>query len=192
MAEGSLMDSYKVLVIGGSAGSLDVMLHVLPDLRRDLSLSIVVVLHRKSFQDSTLVDLFSAKTGLNVKEADEKEPLLPGTIYIAPADYHLLIENDRTFSLDYSEKINYSRPSIDVTFESVADIYGTESVALLLSGANADGVDGLKAIRDAGGLVLVQNPTTADVAYMPQHAIDELEVSQIINPTAMAGFINNL
>jgi len=117
------MRKHRALIIGGSAGSLDVLLKVLPELKRNLDFAIIIVIHRKQGTDSLLTDLLSHRTNLRVKEADEKEKILDGNVYIAPSDYHLLIEKDFTFSLDYSEKINYSRPSIDVTFQSAADAY---------------------------------------------------------------------
>lgn len=180
----------ELLVIGGSAGSLEVLLRVLPLLHKDLPLSLVIVLHRKSTSDTSLIDLLSAKTALNVKEAEEKEPILPGNIYIAPADYHLLIEADRTLSLDYSEKINFSRPCIDVTFQSAAEVYGKKLACLLLSGANADGVEGLKAVKKLGGITAVQNPDTAEVSFMPQQAVEQTQPDYVLDINNIADFIN--
>ncbi|MDQ3277085.1 MAG: chemotaxis protein CheB, partial [Bacteroidota bacterium] len=98
---------------------------------------------------------------------------------IAPADYHLLIERDYTLSLDYSEKVHYSRPAIDVTFETAADVFGPAVIALLLSGANQDGTEGLRKVKAAGGIVIVQDPAEAVVSYMPQHAVDNMAVDRI-------------
>ncbi|MGY0039472.1 chemotaxis protein CheB [Pedobacter sp. NJ-S-72] len=110
------MEKCEALIIGGSAGSLDVLLKVLPALDDTLSFPIIIVVHRKHGADSLLPELLSGRTDLIVKEIDEKEPIRAGTIYVAPSDYHTLIEKDKSFSLDYSEKINYSRPAIDATF----------------------------------------------------------------------------
>ncbi|RYD73665.1 MAG: chemotaxis protein CheB, partial [Sphingobacteriales bacterium] len=118
--------------------------------------------------------------------------ILPGTVYIAPADYHLLLEQNETFSLDYSEKVNYSRPSIDVTFQSAAEVFKNGLVCILLSGSNADGVEGLKAANNSGGLVVVQNPDTAIMPYMPQQALNSLKNSVVLNAFDMANFINKL
>lgn len=181
----------SLLVIGGSAGSLDIILKLLPDLRLDLPFPIVIVLHRKNSSDSILTGLFASKTSLVVKEAEEKDIISPGCIYIAPADYHLLIEKDHTFSLDFSEKVNFSRPSIDVTFETAAEAYQSELVCLLLSGASGDGTEGLKTVKTFGGIVMVQNPQTAQVAYMPQQAIESVEVDCIIEADDMANYINS-
>lgn len=172
--------NHKVLVIGGSAGSLTKVLQLLPHFKKEMAITVIIVFHRKETEDTTLIDVLSKRTELQVKEVEEKEALLPGVIYVAPTDYHLLIEKDNTFSLDYSEKVNYCRPSIDVTMESAADALGKSLVGLLLSGANDDGTKGLKAIKECGGFVVVQDPLTAEVPYMPQHAIKRVAVDLIL------------
>jgi len=181
----------KVFVIGGSAGSFDALLYILPRLQPLHGGAIVIVLHRKNAYDTALADVFAYRTGIRVKEVEEKDPLLPGFIYIAPADYHLLIEKDYTFSLDVSEKINYSRPSIDVCFETAAEVLGQKGVGILLSGSNVDGRHGLQVIRKFGGTTVVQDPQTADSPYMPQQAIDSGVVDYILKPEEIASFINN-
>ncbi|HEY9261808.1 chemotaxis protein CheB [Chitinophaga sp.] len=181
-----------LIVIGGSAGGLQPILTLLPGLAVSLNAAIIIVLHRQSHYESVLTELLSAKTLLPVKEAAEKEPLLKGTIYIVPADYHLLIETDHTLSLDYSEKVNFSRPSIDVTFSSAALAYGSNMAALLLSGANTDGTEGLIDVHEAGGTTAVQDPATADVDYMPRQAIELAPVDIILQPQEMATFINGI
>jgi len=186
------MEKCKALVIGGSAGSLDVLLKVLPNLSNSLSFPVIIVVHRKHGADSLLPDLLSGKTKLVVKEVDEKEPLVAGTIYVAPSDYHLLIEQDQTFSLDYSEKVNYSRPAIDVTFQTAAEVYGDKLACLLLSGSNADGVNGLKTVKDYGGITLIQDPLTAQVAYMPAQAALHVDIDYTLKIEDMAPFINLL
>lgn len=182
----------SALIIGGSAGSLDVLLEIFPDLSADINFPIILVTHRKAGNDSLLSDLLRNRTKLMVNEAEEKETILPGNVYIAPADYHLLIEENRTISLDYSEKINYSRPSIDVTFQSAAEVFKSELVSILLSGSNADGVAGLKIINNYGGLVVIQNPNTAIMPYMPQQAANEVKPAVILDAWNMANFINKL
>ena len=188
MAQSSTIKRYQALVIGGSAGSLDGILQLLPALKSLTSLAVVLVLHRRT-GESLLTHLLSERLAWPVKEAEEKEPIVAGTVYIAPADYHLLIEKDKTFSLDDSEKVHYSRPSIDVTFESAADVYGNTLLAVLLSGANADGTDGLRSVRAAGGYTIVQDPAEAVVAYMPQHAIDNNTIDKVAPVALMAGII---
>lgn len=185
------MTGTRLVVIGGSAGSLEVLMKMLRDLTND-RISIVVVIHRKGSLHSVLTELLNFKTPVVVKEAEEKEPVLPGHLYIAPADYHLLIESDRSLSLDYSEKVNFSRPSIDVTFECAAQVYGAGTIGLLLSGGNADGVAGLKAIKRAGGICVVQHPESALVSFMPQHAVNEVEVDYMLRDDEIAAFLNDI
>lgn len=179
----------QAVLVGGSTGSIDVLLHLLPALRPPLSFALIIVVHRRSTADSTLAQLLSLKTSLPVREVDDKDPIRLGHVYIAPGDYHLLLERDGTFSLDDSEKINFSRPSIDVTFESAADAYGPAVVGVLLSGANADGVNGLKAIRQAGGTTVAQQPETAQVAFMPQQAIEQDAVDLVLNVPDLVAFV---
>src|SRR6476661_712311 len=167
MAQGSLIKK-ELLLIGGSAGSLEAILNLLPALQSEKHLAIVLVLHRRS-GESLLSNLLAEKLAWPVKEAEEKESIHAGTVYIAPADYHLLVESNKTISLDYSEKVHYSRPSIDVTLESAAEVYGDSLVAILLSGANQDGTFGLQKVKEAGGYVIVQDPLDAAVSYMPQY-----------------------
>ncbi len=192
MEKDLIKSNCRLFVIGGSAGSLEVLLRVIPLLNTNLSFPVIIVLHRKSSLDSVLTDLFASKTELKVVEAEEKDTLLPGCIYIAPADYHLLVEKDGTVSLDFSEKVNFSRPSIDVTFETAAEAYGRHVACLLLSGASSDGTQGLRLVKSAGGLTIVQSPSTAEIAYMPQHAIAGVEIDTIIDTKDIADLINSL
>lgn len=127
-----------------------------------------------------------------VKEVEDKDHIQPCYIYIAPADYHLLLENQYLFSLDSSEKVYYSRPSIDVTFESVAEVFGSSAIGILLSGANADGAQGLSKIKQAGGFTIVQDPKSAEVDYMPKQAIEKSQPDAIISTDKIAGFLNEL
>lgn len=182
----------RLLVIGGSAGSIEVILKFLPGIKKYPAFSIVIVLHRKSSGDSSLSELFATRTEVPVKEIEDKEYMQPGHIYVAPADYHLLFEKDTTFSLDFSEKVNYSRPSIDVTFESAADSYGAELCCLLLSGANADGVEGLRMVKRHGGWLAVQDPDTAESPFMPQNALLRNTIDSVLKVDEISGFINSL
>ncbi len=182
----------KLLVIGGSAGSIEVIIKILEKLNKNLAIAIVIIIHRKRTSDASLTKLFNNKSTILVTEADEKEPILPGRIYLAPADYHLLIENDYTLSLDMSEKVQFSRPSIDVTFESAADVYGESLAALLLSGANSDGAQGLLTIANSGGITIVQNPASAEVDFMPKAAIFKTVVDYIIETKDLPGLVNDM
>ncbi len=187
----SVVMASRVVLIGGSAGGLQAILTLLPGLSSRLNAAVIIVLHRQSSTDSVLAELLAAKTKLPVHEAEEKEALLPGVIYIAPGDYHLLVESDHTLSLDYSEKIHFSRPSIDVTFSSAAGVFGADTLAVLLSGANSDGVEGLAEVHDAGGVTMVQDPDTAIVDFMPRHALHTVQVDHVLSADVMASFINN-
>ena len=192
MEKNSIIHPVKVVVIGGSAGSLEVLFRLLPQLRADLSVSIIIVLHRRSSGDSTLPDLLATKTTLPLHEVEDKDAILPGHVYLAPSDYHLLIEKDQTFSLDYSEKINFSRPSLDVTFESAAEVYGSSMAGIILSGANEDGTKGLQAVKNAGGIIIAQRPDTAQMPLMPQHAITYVGIELTFTIEEMVGFLNGL
>lgn len=192
MAEKELDHACEALLIGGSAGSLEVLIKVLPLLEISISFAIVIIVHRKNSNDSALLELLSTKTLIPVREVEDKDAMQPGFIYLAPADYHLLIENERTFSLDDSEKVNFSRPSIDVTFESFADSMGNSTVAVILSGANTDGTQGLEAVHRAGGKTVAQDPVSAQVPFMPQHAITHTTVDYVFSTSELAQFINSL
>ena len=162
-----------MVAIGGSAGSLEIVLDIVRSIAPDSLDVFIIILHRKNDNESILGDLLSHNTKLRVYEVEDKDIIQPGSIYIAPGDYHLLVENDgSSFSLDSSEKVHYSRPSINVSFQSVAEVFGRRVLGVLLSGANADGSAGLLAIKEAGGHTIIQDPATADVSFMPQQAIN--------------------
>lgn len=192
MEESKIISGCKALLIGGSAGSLEVLIEVLPKLEQLNSFALIIVLHRKSGEDNLLENLISIKTAIPIMEVEDKVPVEPGYIYIAPSDYHLLFEKDETISLDTSEKVNYSRPSIDVAFESAADIYGPSLAAILLSGANADGTAGLQAIKEAGGVTVVQKPDSAEVAYMPGYAIENMSPDLVLDIKQILEFVKNI
>lgn len=182
----------KLIIMAGSAGSLQVILGIISSIGRDLPLSMLIVVHRNVDFESSLEELLSTRTRATIKEVEEKEPIQPGTIYLAPADYHVLIEKDRTFSLDYSEKVNFSRPSIDVTFRCAADVYGEDLVCVLLSGGNSDGVEGMVYVKQKGGVAVAQDPATAEVPYMPQHAIVRMAIDFIVPAEELPAFIRGL
>lgn len=182
----------EAVIIGGSAGSIEVLLKMAPALLPTLPFPIFIVLHRKYSIDSSLRDLIAHKTALPVKDIEDKDPVYSGTIYIAPADYHLLLEKDRQFSLDNSEKINFSRPSLDVAFESASEVYGAGLMGVLLSGANSDGTEGFRTIRSAGGVTVAQSPDSSPVPYMPQSAIDNAVVDYVFPILGIAEYINSV
>lgn len=192
MEKDAVVSDCKVLIIGGSAGSLEVLLQIIPNLKVLTGFAMVIVLHRKGNDDTTLEELLALKTTIPVKEVEDKTPLLAGNIYIAPADYHLLFEKSGELSLDISEKINYSRPSIDVSFESVAAAYQNTTIAILLSGANADGTEGLKAIKAAGGKVIIQEASSAGMPFMPKHAAENVTFDALLNTSELLQFIQSI
>ena len=192
MEENQLNPLDNVVVIGGSAGSLDVLLNVFPNLENIDSIVIILILHRRNSDDNVLEELLRMKSGLKVREIEDKTPIKAGRIYVAPADYHLLIETRLEFALDVSEKVHYSRPSIDVAFESAADVFGEKLTAILLSGANSDGTEGLITVKSRKGIAIIQSPETAEVPYMPTHALKNLEADYVLAPTEIAAFIRNL
>lgn len=189
MAEDKINAKCKVVIIGGSAGSLNALMQILPDIAVLNSFALVIVLHRRGTDDMTLEELIKIKTEVPVKIVQDKEPILPGFLYVAPSNYHLLFEKNETISLDTSEKVNYSRPSIDVSFESAAEIYGDSLVGILLSGSNSDGTEGLKMIQKAGGIIIVQDPDSADMPFMPSNAIVHTTPDYILNTDEILKFI---
>lgn len=182
----------ELVLIGGSAGSLQVILEMIKNINEKLNFPIILVLHRKAQSTNILQTLLQQFISTEVVEIDDKTDIKKNKIYIVPADYHLLFENKKTMSLDSSEKMNYSRPSIDVTFKSAAEVYGKTLVGILLSGANADGVEGLSYIKKNNGKVWIQNPETAEVNYMPKHAVEEVKYDLLITPNNLADYINEL
>jgi two-component system chemotaxis response regulator CheB len=182
----------KLIIIGGSAGSLQVILGIISAIGPGFPLPVLIVVHRNGVVDSSLEELFAARTRAAVKEVEEKEPIVDGTIYLAPADYHVLIEEDLSFSLDYSERVNFSRPSIDVTFRCAADVFQKDLVCVILSGGNADGAEGMDYVKGKGGMLVVQDPATAEVPYMPQHAITRVPVDFIVPGEELPAFIRGV
>jgi len=189
MEKNQINPDFKVVIIGGSAGSLNALMQILPQLSVVKSFAIVIVVHRKSTDEQTFEELIEIKSPVKVKKVEDKVELLPGFIYIAPSNYHLLFEKNHTLSLDTSEKVNYSRPSIDVSFESAAEIYKKQLTGILLSGSNSDGTEGLKAIKSQGGTIIVQNPDSADMPFMPNHAIQNTVPDYVLNVYEILQFI---
>ena len=163
---------YQAVTIGCSAGGVHALGMILSALPKSFSLPIVVVCHVAAGGNGLLAELLAGDCMLPLKEAEEKEPILAGHVYVAPADYHLLVEDNHTFSLSMDPKVAYSRPSLDVLFESMAETYGENLIGIVLTGANEDGSHGLKTIREYGGVAIVQEPRSAYATIMPKAAID--------------------
>jgi two-component system chemotaxis response regulator CheB len=160
-----------VIAIGASAGAVEALMQLLPELPADLPAPVLVVVHVPSDRRSALPELFQKTCALPTREAEDKIMPDPATVYFAPPDYHLLVEHDGALALSVDEPVHHSRPSIDVLFDSVAEAYGARALGILLSGASRDGADGLAHIRTAGGHTWVQAPETAQVAVMPRAAL---------------------
>jgi two-component system chemotaxis response regulator CheB len=165
------MADVDVIVIGGSAGSLEALIALVPALPGDLAIPIAVALHLAPDQPSLVPELLARVTALDVHEAEDKEPLRGATILIAPPGYHLMLAAGRTVTLSVDEPVNFSRPSIDVLFESAVDAFGGAVAGVILSGANDDGAAGLARIHAAGGVAVVQDPLTAPYGFMPDAAL---------------------
>ena len=189
MEKSKVTANCKVLIIGGSAGSLHALMDILPNLPAVKSFAFVIVLHRKHSDDTNLEELLKIKSHTPLQLIEDKMEFKSGYLYVAPSNYHLLFEKNGTLALDSSEKVNYSRPSIDVSFEAAAEIYGSNVIGILLSGSNADGTAGLQAIQKAGGTVVVQNPTSADMPFMPNNAIKNMTPDYILTTEEILKFI---
>ncbi len=179
----------QIVVIGGSAGSVRVVIGMLETGIFPLSVPVIMVLHRPKNVVSEL-DIVLSRPDLAVREPVDKEPLLPGGLYLAPQNYHLLVD-EGVFNLDTSEPVNFSRPAIDVTFESVADAYAGRALGILLSGANQDGSWGLTRIISRGGIGIVQRPDTADYADMPRSALATNPDALALSPLQIIDYLNN-
>jgi two-component system chemotaxis response regulator CheB len=187
----------EVILLGGSAGAFNPIFRIVRSLPETYDRAIVIVLHRGKNNFSDIENLFGDNCRILVNEISDKDKILGGHIYIAPANYHTLFEKDKTFALDVSEHVWYSKPSIDVTFESAADTYGANCAAILFSGANQDGAEGLLKLRRSGALTIVQKPTDAEMGVMPQAAIDinagefVLTTNQILNLMRASGSVTS-
>jgi two-component system chemotaxis response regulator CheB len=167
----SLRNRIDAVVIGASAGGVEALAVLLPALPAAFRPSLFIVLHLPRERPSLLVEIFARRCALPVREAEDKEPIEPGTVYFAPPDYHMLLEKCRQIALSADEPVHYSRPSIDVLFESAADVYGERLLGIILTGANEDGAAGLHAVHEAGGVSMVQQPDSAEVPLMVVSAL---------------------
>ena len=163
--------NFSCVVIGVSSGGLDALTLLLTSLPGDFPVPIAVVQHEKADSGDLLAGILNRKTELTVRTAEEKEPVEIGKVYICPADYHLLIEENRTLSLSVEPKVNYARPSIDVLFQTAALAYANELIGIILTGASSDGAKGLSEVIRYGGYSIVQDPETAYSRFMPDAAL---------------------
>ena len=176
----SLSGRIDGVVIGTSAGGIEALSNLLPALPAGLHASVFVVIHLPRQRPSLLVDIFQPKCAVFVREAQDKEPVAPGTVYFAPPDYHLLVDDGPALALSSDPLVNFSRPSIDVLFESAADAFGPRLAAMLLTGASQDGAAGLEAVQRAGGITVVQDPADAQVPVMVESALRRITATFVL------------
>jgi two-component system chemotaxis response regulator CheB len=170
-----------MIVVGGSLGGMKALQTILRGLPASFSQPIAVVLHRHKESDDSLIEIIQHGIPFQVKEVTDKDPIRAGHVYLSPSDYHLLVE-PMYFSLSIDEPVQYARPSIDVLFESAADILGDKIIGVILTGANHDGARGAEAIRRKGGIVIVQDPLTAECPVMPAAALQTVP-DAVVRPT---------
>lgn len=183
---------FQGIVMGASAGGLAAWNSIFPLLPADFHIPIVAVQHIHPSSDDYMVRNLNELCALTVEVGEDKQPILPGHIYFAPTDYHLFVEREGTFSLSVDPKVNHSRPSIDVLFESAARAWSSGVIGILLTGASNDGAEGLKAIKEAGGLTVVQDPEEAEYSVMPGSALALTEVDRVLSIHRIGIFLREL
>lgn len=183
---------YEAIVIGVSSGGLNALKFIFSALPADFNMPIIIVQHISARSDNQWIKLLNDKSNLNIKEADEKEIIEKGNVYMAPPNYHLLIEKNKTFSLTIDEKVNFARPAIDVLFESAAEAYENKLIGIILTGSSSDGTLGLKKIKEYGGLTIVQDPKTAESSFMPASAMAVVNVDHVLPLEGMADLLVGL
>lgn len=181
----------KAVSIGTSAGGIEALSRLLPQIPKGCDKVFLIVQHITPESDSTFVRLIREKCNIKVSEACNTDEIIPGTIYFAPPDYHLLVEKNLTLSLAADEKINYSRPSIDVLFETAAEAFRQNLTGILLTGVNRDGSAGLKRIHELGGKTIVQLPADADFSEMPLSAIKLFKPDEVLTLEEIAAYLRS-
>ena len=192
MTAASLRGRVDAVVIGTSAGGVEALSRILPALPPALAVPILIVIHLPRDRDSLLPQIFQPKCARPVCEAEDKEPIAPGTVYFAPPDYHLLVDAGPQLALSSDPLVNFSRPSIDVLFESAADTFGERLAAVLLTGANHDGAAGLEAVHRAGGVTVVQDPADAQVPVMVESALRRTAADFVLTLTQIERLLETL
>jgi two-component system, chemotaxis family, protein-glutamate methylesterase/glutaminase len=188
----NLAGRIDAVVIGASAGGIEALTVLLPALSPGLRPPVFVVLHLPRDRPSVLVDIFTRKCAVPVREAEDKEMVAAGTVYFAPNDYHLLLDPGPQLALSADDPVHHSRPSVDVLFESAADIYRDRLLGIILTGANEDGASGLAAVHDAGGVTMVQRPDTALAPHMALSALKLRPADCVLTLTEIAGMLQTL
>ena len=182
----------RVVVIGGSAGSIDALRQLLEPIPAGLDAAFVTVVHLPPKPPSLLASVLSAYTAMPVHEALDKMPLRPGAVTVAPPDYHVLVEPDFTVSLSRDREVHYSRPAIDTLFESAAEAFGALAIGVLLTGSNEDGAVGLSALHAAGASTAVQDPKTAFAPEMPSGALRRCRPDLVADPRSIGRWLATL
>lgn len=177
------------IVIGGSAGSIEALGVLMPALVAGAAVPVVVVVHLRPSEPTMLPLVLARRCALPVRIPDDKQPCSAGVVWLAPPDFHLLVELDRSFALSLDEPVHFSRPAIDSLFMSAADAWGPSLVAIVLSGANRDGADGARAVRERGGLVVVEDPATVEFPVMPAAAIAAADPQIVAARPAIAALL---
>lgn len=175
------MKKPELIILAGSAGSFQVIFGIIKKLPKHFKIPILVVIHRGKEQSNNIGEVLSSSCNLSIKEVEDKDKIEKGIVYLAPSDYHVLVENDKVYSLDISEPVLFSRPSIDITLESAAEVYKKKLMAFLFSGANKDGAKGLLKTKNHGGSSFVQHPSDAEVDIMPLAAIELNAYTKILH-----------
>mgnify|MGYP006146037349 CR=1 FL=1 len=178
------------IAIGGSAGSFDIIIEFVRCLPSNLDVPVFITIHVGENSAGELANIFQEETSLKVNKGIGQLPIVKGEIYVAPPDYHLCVSMNHKIELVFDDLVSYARPSIDVMFESLADVYDSGLLAILLSGANSDGAEGLKEIKSRSGMTIVQNPETATSPRMPKSAIKINAHSLILSPEEIINYIN--
>lgn len=186
------MDHIKLIVIGGSAGSFQLVLKILATLPKDYPIPIAMTLHRSKEIRNGFSEALQLKSNLEIREPKDKEVIKPGMVYLAPSNYHLLVDLGFTFSLSTEEVVKFSRPSIDMSFESASYVYQHKLLGILLSGANSDGAEGIKKIKERGGKIIIQDPQEAMIKTMPEAAIKHVGDQSIMNIEAICSYLMSL
>lgn len=188
----NLNNSYKAVVIGGSAGSFQGVVKILSQLPKGFPLPIIMCLHRLKHVRHGFVEALSIKSVVQVTEPCDKEQIRKGTVYLAPSNYHLSVELGNYFALSTEEMVNNSRPAIDITLGTCAYVYKEKLIGILLSGANRDGALGMKAIKDRGGLTIVQDPAECMISTMPQAAMNVTKIDYVMKTDQIVQFLSEL
>lgn len=192
MTKINLNNSYKAVVIGGSAGSFQGIVKILSQLPKGFPLPIIMALHRLKHVRHGFVEALSLKSVVQVTEPNDKEPIKKGGVYLAPANYHLSVELGNNFSLSTEEMVNNSRPAIDITLSTCAYAYKDKLIGILLSGANRDGALGMKHIKDRGGLTIVQEPSECMIETMPKAALAITTIDHVLKVDEIIEFFKDL